>query len=369
MSLRTQAAVIRGAGVIELEDILVEEPRPDEVLVRVESSGICRTDLEILEGTLEFPLPFVAGHEGAGTVAAVGSGVTTVEPGDTVALGAAACGTCAHCRMGAYPYCDQHTAMNFTGTRLDRGTGLRGLDGETVFGHFMRQSSWAGLSLAHASNTVKLPSDVDRSVLGPFGCGIQTGAGAVWNTLAVEPGSTVAVFGLGAVGQAAVMAAKAAGATTIIAVGNRQPKLDLALQLGATHAFSPRDGDVADLVRDATGGGVQYTVEAAGRTDVMTTAVEVLAETGHAAITGVAAGESFPVDAWKMIRGRSVHGTTLGDAAPSVILPRLVDLYRQGVFPVDRLMTHYSLQDIHQAIADVDDGTAIKAVLHPETAG
>ncbi|MBZ6287367.1 NAD(P)-dependent alcohol dehydrogenase [Streptomyces olivaceus] len=343
MSVQTQAAVIRGAGVIELEDILIEDPRPDEVLVRVESSGICRTDLEILEGTLKFPVPFVAGHEGAGTVVAVGSDVTTVEPGDTVALGAAACGTCPHCRTGAYPYCDNHVAMNFTGTRLDGGTGLRGRSGEIMHGHFMRQSSWAGLALAHTSNTVKVPSDVDRTVLGPFGCGIQTGAGAVWNTLAVEPGSTVAVFGLGAVGQAAIMAAKVSGATTIIAIGNRQPKLDLALKLGATHAFSARDGDVADLVREVTDGGVQYTVEAAGKTDVMTTAVEVLAETGHAAITGVAANESFPLDAWKVIRGRTVHGTTLGDVAPSVILPRLVDLYRQGAFPADRLMTHYAL--------------------------
>ncbi|MET9357455.1 NAD(P)-dependent alcohol dehydrogenase [Streptomyces sp. NPDC006617] len=343
----------------------MQDPGPDEVLVRIQSSGICRTDLEIVDGALEFPLPFVAGHEGAGTVVGVGSGVTTVEVGDTVVLGAAACGTCPRCRTGAYSYCEQHAAMNFTGTRLDGSTGLRGRVGETIYGHFMRQSSWAGLALAHASNTVKVPSDVDPFVLGPFGCGIQTGAGAVWNILGVEPGSTVAVFGLGAVGQAAIMAARVAGTTTIIAIGNRQPKLDLALELGATHAFSARDGDVADLIRDVTGGGVQYTVEAAGKPDVMTTAVEVLAETGHAAITGVAAGASFPLDAWKMIRGRSVHGTTLGDAAPSVILPRLIDLYQQGAFPADRLMTHYPLDDVQRAIADVDNGAAIKAVLHP----
>ncbi|MGX9921183.1 zinc-binding dehydrogenase [Streptomyces sp. NPDC002248] len=126
----------------------------------------------------------------------------------------------------------------------------------------------------------------------------------MWNTLAVEPGSSIVVLGLGAVGQATIMAAKVAGATAVIAVGNRRPKLDRALELGATHAFSARDGDVADLVREATGGGVQYTVEAAGKTDVMTTAVEVLAETGPAAITGVAAGQSFPLNAWKVIRGR-----------------------------------------------------------------
>ncbi|WP_308800417.1 zinc-binding dehydrogenase [Streptomyces sp. NEAU-H3] len=126
----------------------------------------------------------------------------------------------------------------------------------------------------------------------------------MWNTLAVEPGSSIVVLGLGAVGQATIMAAKVAGVTTVIAVGNRRPELDRALELGATHAVSARDGDVADLVREATGGGVQYTVEAAGKTDVMTTAVEVLAETGHAAIIGVAAGQSFPLNAWKVIRGR-----------------------------------------------------------------
>ncbi|NJA58552.1 alcohol dehydrogenase catalytic domain-containing protein [Streptomyces sp. NEAU-H3] len=128
----------------------------------MESAGICRTDLEILGGALEFPLPFVAGHEGAGTVVAIGSDVTTVEPGDTVALGAAACGTCARCRTGAYPYCDNHVARNFTGARLDGGTGLRRLAGKTIHGHLMCQSSWADLALAHTSNTVKVPSSTPR---------------------------------------------------------------------------------------------------------------------------------------------------------------------------------------------------------------
>ncbi|MGP4086702.1 NAD(P)-dependent alcohol dehydrogenase [Streptomyces sp. KR55] len=366
MPTKTHAAVIRAEGVVELEDIKVEDPRHDEVLVRIESSGICRTDLEILEGTLELPLPLVAGHEGAGVVEAVGADVTTVAPGDTVALGIAACGACPRCRAGYYPYCDNHAPMNFAGTRLDGSTGLRDAHGWPVHGHFMRQSSWAGYALAHASNAIKVPDDIDHGVLGPFGCGIQTGAGAVWNTLGVEPGTSVAVFGLGAVGQASIMAAKAAGATTIIAVANRRPKLDLALELGATHAVSTADGDVTEIIRELTSGGVQYAVEAAGKPGVMSTAVDVLIETGHAAITGVTpVGETFPVDVWKMLRGRTVHGTTLGDAAPAVILPRLVDLYRQGQFPVDRLMTHYPLEDIKQAIADLESGGTVKAVLHP----
>ncbi|MBW8705705.1 Aryl-alcohol dehydrogenase [Streptomyces sp. MBT84] len=291
--------------------------------------------------------------------------MTTVTVGDTVALGIASCGTCPRCRSGHPTYCDNHVPMNFTGLRPDGSTGLRDADNRPIHAHFMRQSAWAGYALAHSSNTVKITQDVDHAVLGPFGCGISTGAGAVWDTLGIEPGTSVAVFGLGAVGQAAVMAAKVAGATTIIAVGNRRPKLDLARELGATHTISQADGNVEDLIRDITGAGVQYSVEAAGKPRVMTTAVDVLAETGHAAITGVAPGQTFPVDAWKMIRGRTVHGTTLGDTPPAVLLPRLVELFHQGRFPVDRLLTHYRLEDIKQAIEDVEDGSTVKAVLHP----
>jgi aryl-alcohol dehydrogenase len=362
---KTQAAVIREQGVIRIEEITVEDPRPDEVLVRIHASGICRTDLDILDRTVDLPLPLVAGHEGAGIVEAVGSEVTTIAPGDTVALGAAACGRCARCQAGDYTYCENYLAMNFTGSRLDGTRGLRDATGAPLSGHLLQQSSWAGYSLSHVSNTIKMPTGVDPTILAPLGCGLQTGAGAVWSTLNVQPGTSVAVFGTGAVGQAAIMAAKAAGATTIVAVGNRRPRLDLAVELGATHTVSARDGDVVEQVRDLTDGGVQYSVEAVGRPQSMAEAVHVLVETGHAAITGVSPGAQFTLDAWAVLRGRSVHGTTLGDMAPAVALPRMLQLYQQGRFPIDRLVTRYSLSDIDRAIKELDSGDTVKAVLVP----
>jgi aryl-alcohol dehydrogenase len=360
-----RAAVVRGKGQVALEDVEIEEPRPDEVLVKVLSSGICRTDLEVMEGVLPTPFPVVAGHEGAGIVEAVGSNVSTVAPGDTVVLGVAACGICKQCRAGSYAYCEVHVPMNFLGARLDGSTGLRDAQGKPLHGHFMSQSSWASHALSHVSNTIKVSSDLDPAVLGPFGCGIQTGAGSVMNVLDPEPGTSIAVFGLGAVGQAGIMAAQVSGLSTIVAVGLHEAQMDLARELGATHVVNSGEVDAVEAIRDLTGGGVQYSLEATGSPAVMRSAVDVLVETGHAAITGVAPGQTFELDVWNMLRGRTVHGTTLGDAVPAVLLPRLVELYQQGRFPVDKLMTHYPLGDIEKAIADVDAGRTVKAVLHP----
>lgn len=366
--MKIKAAVIRGKKNIRIEELELEDPRPDELLVRIVSAGICRTDLEVLDGKLPLvPYPIVLGHEGAGIVEKVGNNVVGIVPGDTVILGVSACGTCAHCRNGDLPYCENHVPMNFIGQRLDGSTAFLDANNAKVHSHFFNQSSWATYALAHQSNAIKVSDKIDPYFLGPFGCGIQTGAGSILNVLDVQAGSSVAVFGLGAVGLSGIMAARIAGAAVIIAVGRNSEKLNLALELGATHTINSEEENVIDRVREITGHsqGVNYSLEATGSTAVMRMAVDILTETGHAAITGVAAGKTFELDVWTVLRGRTIHGTTLGDAVPAVLLPRLVELYEQGRFPVEKMMTHYAFEEIQQAIEDVDNGKVAKAVLHP----
>ncbi|MFG6502281.1 NAD(P)-dependent alcohol dehydrogenase [Microbacterium sp. P05] len=365
----THAAVLRGTKNVTLEDLEVGELRPDEVLVRIQSAGICATDIEVVdEGMEELAIPpVVLGHEGAGTVERVGTQVTNLAPGDTVLLTSAHCGRCAACASGKSAYCEQHYALNFSGGRADGSTSLTDENGNPVHSHFFYQSSWSTYAVSHVSSTIKVPRDVDPAALGPFGCGVRTGAGAVLDVLKVTPGSSIAVFGLGAVGLVGIMAAKVAGAGTIIAVARKKAQLDRAVEVGATHTIDTTETpDVPEAVREIVGGpGVQFSLEATGNPGVMRVAVDVLAEMGHAVLTGVAAGQTLELDPWTLLAGRTVSGSTLGDSAPSVLLPRLVNLYQQGLFPIDKIETHYPLDDIERALEDSRSGATAKAVLHP----
>jgi aryl-alcohol dehydrogenase len=365
---KTLAAVMRDTENIALEQLELSGIRDDEVLVRIRSAGICATDLEVLEGRLDLlPTPVVLGHEGAGTVESVGSAVTDLAPGDTVLMSVSSCGRCAPCHTGRPGYCVHHGDMNFSGGRSDGSTAYTDERGAPVHSHFFYQSSWSTYAVTHVSNTINVRAEADPTVLGPFGCGVLTGAGAVLDVLRVAAGSSVAVFGLGAVGLVAIMAARIAGATTVIAVARKKAQLDRALEVGATHVIDTTEiPDVPPAIQHIVGGpGVDFSVEATGNAGVMRTAVDVLAETGHCALTGVAAGQTLELDPWNMIRGRTVHGTTLGDAVPSILLPRLVDLHLQGRFPIDKIESHYSLDELDHALDDARTGRTAKAVLHP----
>lgn len=274
----TTGAVMRDVEKISLEPLDTPQPRDDEVLVRVLSAGICRTDLEILDGHLDLlPTPVVLGHEGAGVVERVGSGVPGLERGDTVILTVASCGRCAACRSGRPGYCVQHGELNFTGARRDGSTAYTDTRGQPVHSHFFYQSSWATYAVAHVSNVVKVSPEVDPAVLGPFGCGVLTGAGAVLEVLDVKPGTSIAVFGLGAVGLVGIMAAKVAGATTIIAVARKKEQLDRAVGVGATHTIDTTEtADVAAVISEITGKpGADYSLEATGSPAIMRLAVDV----------------------------------------------------------------------------------------------
>ncbi|MBC7273462.1 MAG: alcohol dehydrogenase catalytic domain-containing protein, partial [Streptomyces sp.] len=271
--MRIRAAVAESTTEpLAVEELELDEPRADEILVRMVATGICQTDAHAWHQRVPVPLPLVLGHEGAGVVERVGPAVTGLEPGDHVVLSFQACGQCDQCLSGHPAYCDQAFAANFSGARLDGTEGVHraeDADGEAgeVHGHFFGQSSFATHALTTQRNTVKVDKDVPLELLAPLGCGLQTGAGSVLNSFVVPTGGSLAVFGVGAVGFGALMAARAAGAATIIAVDVNPRRLALAEELGATHTINATGTDVAAAIRDITGSGVGHVLDTTGRAD------------------------------------------------------------------------------------------------------
>jgi aryl-alcohol dehydrogenase len=360
-----QAAVTRQPNApMSLETLQLEDPRPGEVLVRVVATGICHTDMGMRDQHLPTPQPVVLGHEGAGIVERVGAGVTKVAPGDTVVMTYNSCGHCASCFDGASTYCHEFFPRNFFGTRPDGSSGLS-KQGERIHGNIFGQSSFASHALCHERNVVKVSSAAPLETLGPLACGIQTGAGAVLNALKVRPGSSVAVFGTGSVGLSAVMAARVAGATTIIAVDLHPARLELALELGATHSINGREEQAVEHIMALTGSGVNYSIDATGAAPVIDQAIKVLAPRGVCGIVGAPApGSTVALDLLHLMSsGRQVRGIVEGDANPDVFIPALIELHSQGRFPFDRLITFYDFQDINQAISDSEHGKVVKAIV------
>ena len=361
-----QAAVTDGKGApFAVQPVEVGDLRPDEVLVKVAAAGVCHTDLIVRDQWYPVPLPAVLGHEGAGVVEEVGANVTKVAPGDRVGMSFNSCGACPTCITGRPTYCHDFFARNFGGSRPD-GTTALSREGEAIHSHFFGQSSFATHAVATERNVVKLEEDVPLEVVAPFGCGIQTGAGAILNVMRPPAGASVAVFGTGTVGMAAIMAAVLAGATTIIGVDLNQARLDLARELGATHAVNAAEQDAVEAIKAATGGlGADYAVEATGVAPVLRQAVDSTAPTGTTGVIGAPAlGTEVNLDINGLIvPGRTVRGIVEGDSVPDVFIPRLIELWRQGRFPVDRLMHSYDLDQLDEAAHDSEEGRVIKAVV------
>jgi aryl-alcohol dehydrogenase len=362
---RTKAAIVNAAGApFVLEDVDLDEPRPHEVLVRLVAVGMCHTDLSAQAGHLPFPLPGVLGHEGAGIVEEVGVEVTDVEVGDHVLASFNSCGECPDCHTGRPAYCRQFHPRNlFGGSRPDgSATILRA--GVPVHGHFFGQSTFARHALIHERGLVKVSADAPLSTIAPLGCGIQTGAGAILNSLRPDPGSVLAVFGAGAVGCAAIMAAAILGIGRVIAVDLVPERLELARELGATHTVEAASADPVAALRDLGEGGVDFAVEATGSTAALTSAIQSLAPRGTCAILSTyPRGATIPLDANFMIDGRRILGISEGDSDPRRFLPRLVELFDQGQLPVDKLIRRYPFEDIERAAQDARSGVTIKPVL------
>jgi aryl-alcohol dehydrogenase len=349
---------------MSLETLELEDPRAGEILVRVVATGVCHTDMVVRDRMLPTPHPVVLGHEGAGVVEKVGDGVTKVVPGDHVVMTFDSCGTCPNCVDGAETYCFEFFPHNFAATRLDGSTALSKGD-ERIHSHFFGQSSFATHALCRERNVVKVPTDVPLELLGPLACGVQTGAGAVLNALDVTAGKSFAVFGTGSVGLSAVMAAKFVGADPIVAVDIDKGRLAFAETVGATHTVDSSTVNATEEIMKITGGGLSFALDTTGLAPVIRDAVEALAPRGTCGILGASApGTEITLDEVHfMSGGRRLMGIVEGESQPDAFIPKLIDLYRSGDFPFDKLVTFYDLDRIADAFDDCEAGTTIKPIV------
>lgn len=344
----------------ELQEVDLEEPRSNEVLVRITGAGLCHTDV-FFKGLI--PMPAVFGHEGSGIVEKVGDSVTEVKPGDPVVISYASCGKCKKCLAGEPFYCLNFNLFNISGTRAD-GSMPISKDGNPLYSSFFAQSSFAEFSLATERNVVKVPEDVPLELFGPMGCGIQTGAGTVMNALKVPFGSSIAVFGTGGVGISAIMAAKVMECNCIIGVDIKPERLEMAREMGATHIINSAEKNPVEEIQAITGGGADYTVETTALPMVFCQAFESLSYTGECASVGAPApGTEVTFPMGNFLSGRKIRGTLEGDSIPQKFIPELIELYKKGMFPLDKIVKYYDAKDFNQAVEDAEKGVAIKPVI------
>ena len=343
-----------------IEEIEMSDPGPDNILVRMAGCGLCHTDVKAREETMGVPMPAVLGHEGAGIVERVGERVTKVRPGDHVVLTADSCGACPTCLAGNPAYCDEMSPLNFADGRAGQPGSFR--SGATeIHGHFFGQSSFCNYAVTRERNTIPVRPDAPLEILGVLGCGVQTGAGAVMNSLDAPPRSTIAIFGVGPVGLSAVMAAAIRECSTIIAVDVLESRLAMAKQLGATHTvLAGPHGQVADQISKIVPGGVGYAFDTTGRADSNRQAIDSLAAKGCFGFCTIP--PEPPKMSRVMIRGISLRGIVQGDSVPDVFIPELVGLFMNGRFPFDKMVTQYPFEKMNQAIEDQAAGKVVKPV-------
>lgn len=359
-TMKIQAALTKEIGSpFEIEEMELAAPKANEVLVKIVASGVCHTDATVRDTGMT-PFPAVLGHEGSGIVEAVGENVKQFAKGDHVVMSFAACGECKNCKEGHPAYCYQFMPLNMGGKMEDGTSRLHHL-GEEV-SNFFGQSSFGTFSIVHERNLVKVDKDVDVALLGPLGCGIQTGAGSVLNVLKPEFGSSLAVFGAGGVGLSAVMAAKIAGCEKIIVVDVHASRLELAKELGATHTINGKDVDAQQEIMNITSTGVNYVVETTGVPPVVLQAIRSMAQLGE--MVSLAAMANIEVPFMEITGfGRKIMGVTEGDSVPHTFIPKLISYYKNGQFPFDKLVRFYDFEQINEAFAASKSGEAIKPIL------
>ena len=360
------AAVTRKKGSdFVLEPAKIRAPKADEVLVKIVATGMCHTDMIVRDQDYPVPLPLVLGHEGAGIVEKVGPLVKDILVGDHVVLSYGYCSQCSSCHSGHEAYCKEFYPRNFGGSDIEGNNAIEDADGNPLNDHFFAQSSFATYALSLESNAIKVSKDAPIELLGPLGCGIQTGAGAVMNSLKVRPGTSFVTFGAGAVGLSAVLAAQVAGATTIIAVDVVPSRLELAKELGATHVINSKEEDVVEKVRDITGGGALFALESTGIPAVLRQGIDSLGTLGTIGVVGAPALDTdanFDVNDL-LLGGKSIQGIVEGDSTTKIFIPQLVELYLQGRFAFDKLVKYYDFEDINQAAKDSAEGVTLKPII------
>ncbi len=356
-----KAAVLREINTpLQVEDVEIGDPGPNEVLIRTGASGVCHSDLHFIEGLYSHPKPVVLGHEAAGTVEAVGEQVTYLSPGDHVITCLSVfCGRCEMCLSGRPNICSQRAQLNQRPPDKPRLSSA----GETV-NQFANLSSFAEYMLVHENATVKVRDDVPFEQLALIGCGVTTGVGAALNTAKVAPGSTVAVIGCGGVGLNCVQGAKIAGALRIIAVDTVETKLGLAQEFGATDVVDASSGDVVEKIKAITDGGVDYSFEAIGKKETAEQAFYILRPGGTATLIGmIPQGTKIEIEGsgWNE---RRIQHSSMGSNRFRVDMPRYIELYLQGRLKLDELVSQrMRLEQINEAFEDMKGGHVARSVI------
>lgn len=373
--MRVRAAVLRQMGhmapyaeskPLRVETLELAPPGPGELLVRVRAAGLCHSDLSVIDGSRPRVMPMVMGHEAAGEVVGLGSDVEGFAAGDQVVFSfVPVCGHCAPCASGRPALCEPGAKANVAGTLLSGER--RWQEPPAELNHHLGVSAFAEYTVVSARSAVKIDPALPPEIAALFGCAVMTGVGAVVNTAKVAPGESVAILGLGGVGLAALVGARAAGANPLVAVDVLQGKLDLARELGATHTVLAGPGvDVAAAIREASGGGVHYAIETVGHEQVLMQAYAATRRGGTTITVGLPhPSKQFSVPAVSLVaEERTVKGSYMGSCVPSRDIPRFVALYRAGLLPVDRLLTHtLKLEDINEAFDRLKSGEAVRQVV------
>ena len=368
--MRVQGAVLREMGLprpyaesrpLEIADLELAPPGAGELLVRVRAAGLCHSDLSVIDGTRPRVMPMVLGHEAAGEVVETGAGVGGFEPGDHVVLSfVPSCGTCLQCRSGRPALCGPGAVANTSGTLLSGGRRWSGAD--PLLHHHLGVSAFADHVVVSTRSAIRVDPELPFEVAALFGCAVLTGVGAVVNSAQVTAGDRVAVFGLGGVGLAALMGARAAGARTLVAVDVVEAKLELARELGATHTV-PAGADAVDAVRTATEGGADHAIETVGSERVLADAYAATRPGGTTVTVGLPHPERMlSIPAVSLVtEERTLRGSYLGSCVPERDLPRFIGLYRAGQLPVERLLTHtIALEEINEGFDRLADGDAVR---------
>ena len=362
--MRTTVAVVNEkGGDFSLEEVELEGPREDEVLVRIVATGICHTDLHLKDSLPDgMPFPRVFGHEGSGVVEAVGPGVAGVEVGDHVVLSFRSCRACENCTNGLVGYCDAAPLLNYIGMRPD-GSTTYSRNGSPVFGNFFGQSSLSMHAIAYADNCVVIDKSVDLTKVAPYGCGFQTGSGTVLNVLKPRPVDSLVVYGVGAVGLAALAAAKHLQVGTIVAVDPMESRRAAAAKYGAVGIDPTATDNVVEKVKELTGGGATHAIDTTAISAVVKQAQQSLKTRGTLIALGLGA-EEYTIDALDLLQtGKVIRSSIEGDSDPLEMVPRLIELNSAGEFDVDGLIAIYPFAEINTAVADVLAGRVVKPVL------
>ena len=361
--MKIAAAVVSEKGQpFQIKEVDLDDPKEGEALVRIVACGICHTDDVARHQIIPVPLPAVFGHEGCGFVEDVGPGVTSFKKGDRVGLSYSFCGTCMACRTGQPFGCEEIRRLNFAGVQFDGSRRLHS-DGQEI-SSFFGQSAFATHAIVHVNNLVRVPNGIPLEMLGPLGCGIQTGAGAILNYLKPAHYSSIIITGCGAVGLSAVMAAKIAGCTTIIACDVVDSRLEMAKALGATHTINGRDAEsVVGEVKKLTRIGTDYAVDCTGIGACVRQSLNCTRSLGACVVLGATQELTIHVENELLGPGKTLVGLVEGCSIPQIFIPKLLSYYERGMFPFDRLITYYDFMDIEQAFEDTRRGKVIKAIL------